>query len=219
MSFLERMWAYITLGATGSFVGEASPILGGVAAFDRNLRLASVILAVAIGTWLGGLMFYAIGRARGHWIRKSFPRLRPYLLRSIKIVRRNPWRVSLGIRFAYGLRIALPIGCGVAHLPFYIYAIGTAASAVVWSFVFTVLGWALGRTADTLIGHVKEFESVIAAILVALMIVGYVIMRRRHTAERTADRLDRHKTPFGVPSLSPAEDLERDDKADYPPRQ
>ena len=219
MSFIERMWAYITLGATGSFVGEASPLLGGVAAFDRDLNLVNVIIAVAIGTWLGGLMFYAIGRARGHWIRKNFPRLRPYLLRSIKIVRRNPWRVSLGIRFAYGLRIALPIGCGVAHLPFYIYAIGSAASAVVWSFVFTVIGWALGRTAETFLGHVKEFEAVIGVALVALMVAGYFVMRRRHTADRTADRLDRHKTPLGMPSLTPAEDLQGDDEADKAPRQ
>jgi membrane protein DedA with SNARE-associated domain len=209
MSFLERMWAYITLGATGSFVGEASPILGGVAAFDRNLRLASVVVAVAIGTWLGGLMFYAIGRARGHWIRKSFPRLRPYLLQSIKIVRRNPWRVSLAIRFAYGLRIALPIGCGVARVPLFIYMIGTAASAVVWSLVFTVLGWGLGSTAETLIGHVKEMEGVIGLLLVAGMIVGYFIMRRRHTAEKTADMLDRHKTPLGMPSLDPPDDRDR----------
>ena len=200
MSFLERMWAYITLGATGSFVGEASPILGGVAAFDRNLRLASVIIAVAIGTWLGGLMFYWLGRARGHWIRKSFPRLRPYLLQSIKIVRRNPWRVSLAMRFAYGLRIALPIGCGVAHLPFHVYATGTFASAVVWSSVFTVLGWALGNTADALIGHVKELETSIGLLLIAAMIVGYFVMRQRHTAEKTAARLDRHKTPLGMPS-------------------
>lgn len=195
MTFLERMWAYITLGATGSFVGEASPLLGGVAAFDRNLNLINVIIAVAIGTWLGGLMFYAIGRSNAHWIRNRFPRLRPYLIRSIKIVRRNPWRVSLAIRFAYGLRIALPIGCGVAHVPLYVYAIGTAVSAIAWSLVFTVLGWALGRTAETFLGHVKELESVIAVVLVAAMIVGYFIMRRRHTADHTADRLDRHKTP------------------------
>jgi len=206
MSFLERMWAYITLGATGSFVGEASPILGGVAAFDRNLRLTSVIIAVAIGTWLGGLMFYLIGRARGHWIRKRFPRLRPYLLQSVKIVRRNPWRVSLAIRFAYGLRIALPIGCGVAHLPFFIYAIGTFASAVMWSLIFTVLGWALGNTAETLVGHVKEMETTIAVLLVGAMILGYFVMRRRHTAEKTADRLDRHKTPLGMPAVSLPED-------------
>jgi membrane protein DedA with SNARE-associated domain len=205
MSFLERMWAYITLGATGSIVGEASPLIGGLAAFDRNLNLANVIIAVAIGTWLGNLGMYFLGRWRERWLRKRWPKLRPYLLRSIKIVRRNPWRVSLALRFAYGLRIALPFGCGVARLPLYIYAIGTGISAIVWSLVFGILGWALGRTTETFLGHVKDLEGVIGAALLALMIVGYLLMRRRHTAEKTADILDRHKTPLGLPPQPPDE--------------
>ena len=205
MSFFERMWAYITLGATGAFVGEASPLIGGLAAFDRNLNLVNVIIAVAIGTWLGNLGMYWLGRSQERWIRKRWPKLRPYVLRSIKIVRRNPWRVSLAIRFAYGLRIALPIGCGVARLPLLVYAIGTGISAIAWSLVFGILGWALGRTTETFIGHVKEWEPFIGAALVALMIVGYLLMRRRHTAEKTADILDRHKTPLGVSSLPPTD--------------
>lgn len=201
MSFLERMWAYISLGATGAFVGEASPLIGGLAAFDRNLNLVNVVIAVAIGTWLGNLGMYFLGRWKGSWLRKRWPRLRPYLLRSIKIVRRNPWRVSLAIRFAYGLRIALPIGCGVARLPLMVYAIGTGVSAIVWSLLFGILGWALGRTTERFLGHVKDWEPFIGAALVAMMVVGYLLMRRRNTAEKTADILDRNKTPLGMSSL------------------
>lgn len=205
MTFFERMWAYITLGATGSLVGEASPLIGGLAAFDRHLNLVNVIIAVAIGTWLGNIGMYFLGRWQERWLRKRWPKLRPYVLRSIKIVRRNPWRVSLAIRFAYGLRIALPLGCGVARLPLYVYAIGTGISAVVWSLVFGILGWALGTATETFVGHVKDLEIIIFSALVALMIVGYLLMRRRHTAEKTADILDRHKTPLGIPSLPPDE--------------
>ena len=206
MTFFERMWAYITLGATGAFVGEASPLIGGVAAFDRNLSLVNVIIAVAIGTWLGNLGMYWLGRAQERWIRKRWPKLRPYVLRSIKIVRRNPWRVSLAIRFAYGLRIALPIGCGVARLPLYVYAVGSGISAIAWALLFGTLGWGLGRTTESFIGHVKDLELVIGAALVAMMIVGYLLMRRRHTAEKTADILDRHKTPLGTPALKADEE-------------
>ena len=206
MSFFERMWAYITLGATGAFVGEASPLIGGVAAFDRNLLLVNVVIAVALGTWLGNLAMYFLGRWQERWLRKRWPKLRPYVLRSIKIVRRNPWRVSLAIRFAYGLRIALPIGCGVARLPLLVYAIGTGISAIVWSLIFTVLGWALGSTAETLVGHVKDWEPFIGAAFIAMMIIGYLMMRRRHTADKTADILDRHKTPLGIPTLKAGED-------------
>jgi membrane protein DedA with SNARE-associated domain len=190
MSFLERMWGYITLGATGSFVGEASPLLGGLAAFDRRLHLVSVINAVALGTWLGGFLFYWLGRSQGRRIRKRWPRLRPVIIRSIAIVRRHPWRASLLVRFAYGLRIALPIACGVARLPLAVYAAGTAVSSVVWSAAFTILGWVLGRTTETLIGHVREYESVIGGVVVLAVIVVFLVMRRRHVAERTAHALD-----------------------------
>jgi membrane protein DedA with SNARE-associated domain len=190
MSFLERMWAYITLGAMGSLWGEASPLLGGLAAFDRNLRLATVIGAVALGTWLGGLGFYWLGRSQGRRIRKRWPRARPVIIRSIAIVRRHPWRASLGSRFAYGLRIALPIACGVAHLPLSKYAIGTAVSSIVWSLVFTVLGWWLGRTTETFLGHVRQMESLIGGVIVLVVLVVFIVLRRRHVAERTAQVLD-----------------------------
>lgn len=190
MSFLERMWAYITLGAMGSFWGEASPLIGGLAAFDRNLGLLSAIGAIALGTWIGGLFFYWVGRSRGRWIRKRWPKLRRVVLRSVALVRRHPWRASLAVRFAYGLRFPLPIACGVARLPLSIYAVGTAVSSIVWSSAFTLLGWALGRTTETLIGQVRRYEPLIGAVFVLLMVVGYFVLRRRHVAERTAEALD-----------------------------
>lgn len=190
MSFLERMWAYITLGATGSFVGEASPLLGGLAAFDRRLHLIPVIAAVALGTWLGGLGFYFLGRWQGRRLRKRWPKLRPMIIRSIAIVRRHPWRASLASRFAYGLRIALPIACGVGHLPFAIYAMGTAVSVVVWSAAFTVLGWALGRTTERLIGQVRDYEPLVGAVVVLLVALAFLVTWRRRVAARTAHVLD-----------------------------
>jgi membrane protein DedA with SNARE-associated domain len=190
MTFVERMWAYITLGAMGSFWGEASPLLGGLAAFDGHMRLTIVINAIAIGTWLGQLGFYWVGRSQGRRIRKRWPRARPVIIRSIAIVRRHPWRASLGSRFAYGLRIALPIACGVAHLKFSVYAIGTAISCVVWSVLFTVLGWWLGRTTETFIGHMRQMEALLGGIVVLLVIAAFIVLRRRHVAERTARVLD-----------------------------
>jgi membrane protein DedA with SNARE-associated domain len=190
MSFLERMWAYITLGATGSFVGEASPLIGGLAAFDRRLTLVPVIAAVALGTWLGCLGFYFVGRWQGRKIRKRWPKLRPLIIRSIAIVRRHPWRASLASRFAYGLRIALPIACGVGHLPLAIYAIGSAVSTIVWSTAFTVLGWGLGRTTERLIGHVREYEPLVGMMVILIVALFFLVTWRRRVAARTAHVLD-----------------------------
>jgi membrane protein DedA with SNARE-associated domain len=193
MSFLERMWAYITLGAMGLVWEEASPLIGGLAAYDRDLQLLSVIIAVALGTWAAGIGVYLLGRWRGRWLRKRWPRARPVILRSVAIVRRHPWRATLGSRFAYGLRIPVLLACGVGHVPFRVYATGTAVSSVVWSLAFTFLGWGLGRTTETLLGQVKRFELVFGVALVLLMVLGFLVLRRRHVAERTAKVLDRER--------------------------
>lgn len=193
MSFLQRMWAYITLGAMGLVWEEASPLMGGLAAFDRNLDLLSVIIAVALGTWIAGLGVYFLGRWRGQWLRKRWPRFRSVIIQSVAIVRRHPWRSALAARFAYGLRIPILLACGIGRVPLRVYAVGTAVSCVVWSFAFTMLGWALGRTTETLVGHVRRFEPLIGAAFVLLMVVGFIVLRRRQIVHRTVKVLDRDR--------------------------
>lgn len=190
MSFLERLWAYVTLGAMGIIWEEASPLIGGLAAHDRNLGLLSVINAVALGTWIAGMLLYLVGRWRGRWVRKHWRKARPLILRSVAIVRRHPWRASLAVRFAFGLRLALPFACGVGRVRLSVYAVGTAISCIVWSLAFTVLGWWLGRATETLLGHVRQLEPYIGALVVLAMIAGFVVLRRRHVAQRTAEVLD-----------------------------
>lgn len=190
MNVLERLWAYVTLGATGSLWGEASPLLGGLAAQQRELNVWWVAGAVALGTWVGVQGFYVIGRWRGKWVRKRWPRARPIILRSVAIVRRHPWRASLGSRFAYGVRIALPIACGIGRVPFAKYAIGTAVSSVLWSAMFTGAGWFMGRAARGFLGHLRQVEAAMGVLIVVLVMVAFWAMRRGHVEERTVRALD-----------------------------
>lgn len=198
MSLLERLWAYVTLGAMGSLWGETSPLLGGLAAFDLRLGLWPVIVAVAVGTWVGVLGFYALGRSRGKWVRTRFPKARPLILRSVALVRRHPWRASLASRFAYGVRIALPIACGIGRVPFMVYAIGTAISSIAWSLVFTVLGWSMGRATRAFLGQVQQFESAIGIVVVLSVLVAYLVLHRRHVERKTIAVLDDY--PVGMDS-------------------
>lgn len=191
MNVLERFWAYVTLGAMGIVWEEASPLLGGVAAHNRDLALWWVINAVALGTWLAGMVLYYVGRWRGKWVRTRWRRARPLILRSVAIVRRHPWRAALAVRFAFGLRLALPFACGVGRVPVLTYAMGTAASCIVWSVAFTALGWWLGRTANVLLGQMRNIEGIIVALIALGSIAGYVWLRRRHVAVRSAAILDR----------------------------
>ncbi|MEP6491965.1 MAG: VTT domain-containing protein [bacterium] len=168
---------------TGIITEEATPLIGGLAAHDRRLRFALVWLWVAGGTWLADLGLYYVGRWRGHWARRRWPQLRNVMLGAFRIVRRHPWRSSLAVRWAYGLRLTLPIACGAARMSLLVYLIGSAISCITWSFTFTLLGWGFGRTTLIILGHVRRYENyLVAAIIVGLAIV-FWIMRKRHVED------------------------------------
>lgn len=191
MIFLKQLWAYITLGAMGFVVEEAAPLFGGVQAYDRNMRLSSAIIAVALGTWVVGFGLYALGRWQSRSVRKRWPKLRPLVLQAAAIVRRHPWRAALGVRFAFGLRIPLPIACGVARVPMWLFLTASAISCLVWSALFTFMGFYLAQFTENVIGEVRRYVPTIGTALLVLMFVGAWWMRRRHMADRTAAVLDR----------------------------
>lgn len=189
MAALHRLWAYITLGATGIVTEEATPLIGGLMAHDRYLRLTTVIFAIAVGTWLADLGLYYVGRWQGRWARQRWPRLRDWMVRTFKVVRRHPWRASIAVRWAYGLRLTLPIACGAARVPLPVYLTGSAISAASWAVVFTGIGWAFGETTLIILGHVRRYENFLVALFVVLLGLGFWIVRARHVPDEVVEVL------------------------------
>lgn len=189
VSFIGRLWAYLTLGATGIITEEATPLIGGLAAHDHHLRLSAVIFWIAVGTWLADLGLYYVGRWRGTWARRRWPRLRTVIVGAFRVVRRHPWRSSIAVRWAYGLRLTLPIACGAARVPLPIYVIGSAISAFTWAATFTLLGWAFGRTMLLILGHVRRYENFLVAAIVLLLAIAFWFMRKRHVEDEVVEVL------------------------------
>ncbi|HEX3865099.1 MAG TPA: VTT domain-containing protein [Gemmatimonadaceae bacterium] len=179
MNLLHRLWAYITLGVTGIVTEEATPLIGGLAAHDHRLRLSAVGIWVSGGTWVADIGLYYVGRWRGHWARRRWPRLRSFMLRTLRVVRRHPWRASLAVRWGYGLRMMLPIACGAGRVPVVIYFVGSAISCATWAFTFTLLGWAFGRTTLLVVGHVRRYENFLVAAIILGLAIGFWWIRRR----------------------------------------
>lgn len=187
--FFGRLWAYLTLAATGIITEEATPLIGGLAAHDNRLHLSLVTICVSAGTWIASFGLYYFGRWRGDWARHRWPRLGVFMARALRIVRRHPWRSSIAVRWAYGLRLTLPMACGAARIPLFLYAIGSAISSITWSAVFVLLGWGFGRATLRIVGHVRRYEKfLVAAILIGLLIVFWV-MRKRHVENEVVEVL------------------------------
>lgn len=183
---LTALWAYVSLGALSNVIEEIAPVTGGIAVHEHHLRLIAVALSCAIGTWAGEVGLYFLGRWRGAWVRKRWPRVGRALTRTLLGVRRAPWRSSLAVRYAYGLRLTLPIACGAAHVPLAEYLAGSGISSFTWASLFTVLGWVFGRSATLVTRHMRRYEDVIGLALAGLAGVAVLLYVRR-TARRDED--------------------------------
>ena len=183
LSHLAEVWAYVTLGASGIITEEAAPLVGGFAAHEHHLGFMRVVLACAIGVWAAAVGLYALGRWRSKWVRRRFRRMGRYVTRLLVFVRRRPWRSAFAVRFAFGARIVLPIACGAARLRIPIFLIGSAIASVVWATTFALVGWLFGETAMVVLGHIRRYEDLIAALLVVgVILVFVVIVRKRQVA-------------------------------------
>ena len=184
LSHLAEAWAYITLGASGILTEEAAPIVGGLAAHEGHLGLKRVILACSLGTWLAAIALYALGRWRGKWVRRRFPRAGRYMTRLIVFVRRSPWKSTFAVRWAFGIRIVFPVACGAARLRLPVFLTGTAIACVTWSAFFAFVGWIFGETAVLTLGRFRRYEDIVAALLVIGVVLIFVIVVKRRRAAR-----------------------------------
>lgn len=173
---------------------EASPLVGGLMAHDGHLKLAAVGAWITAGTWVADILLYYLGRWRGDWLRDRWPKLRAFMLRVFAVVRRHPWRCSLAVRWAYGLRLTLPLACGAARVPFWLYAVGSFISAATWAYLFTFAGWGFGEAALRILGHVRRYEVKIALGIIAAVVIAFYLMRKRRVGEEVVDALERERT-------------------------
>lgn len=193
---MSRAWEYMALGGMSIVLEETNPIWGGIRARHGHLELLAVIAAVAVGTWIPSVALYFVGRWRIDWVRRRWPDRRKLLAGALTVVRRHPWRASLAIRFAYGLRLPLPIACGAARLPLSLYVIASGISCWAWAALFAYLGYSAGGAALNALDFAHRLDVRLGVLAVILMVVLFFITRRRLIAERTARVLGGEEIPL-----------------------
>jgi membrane protein DedA with SNARE-associated domain len=148
--------------------GEAAVILGGALARQGYWPWWEVWLLASIPATLGHQIYYLLGRRYGNAVIARFPpRWQPAFRRAHTLLRRHETRVLVLMRFAYGVRLPLPILCGAAGVApsrFFFYNIVTALS---WALVFTVLGVLFGAAATVAFSHYAHYQ--------ALFLLGSVV--------------------------------------------
>lgn len=175
----DAPWTYVVLGASAIITEELAPIFGGIAVHEAELRLVPLLVSITVGGWIATTLLYALGRLKWETIRRRFPRTRATGTVALRVVRRNPWTASFFVRFAFGLRLVLPMACGAARVPVFVYLPVSLIGSFLWTALFTAVGYAAGEAAVQAIGHLGRVGEVVGAVIVTVAILLFVRWQRR----------------------------------------
>lgn len=176
---LGAPWVHLTLALSAILTQELGAILGGFAADQGHISFGSVVAVLASAVFAESVALYGVGRWRAAWVRLKLRKSPPIVKTLLNAMRWNPWRTTIIARFAFGGRIAIPMACGAAHIPPWIFFTGTAIASLAWGVLFAGIGWVFGEAAVLVIGEVRKYETPVAIVLVALGAAAFWWLRRR----------------------------------------
>lgn len=174
LAIMVHQYGYAAILVGAILEAESILILGGFAAHQGYLALAVVATLAALGGFVGGQLYFGVGRRFGTGVTSRFPSVTAKTHRADQWILRYPKLSVIGVRFLYGFQIAGPIAIGMSTMPWMRFTVLNFIGAVLWAILMTGVGFFFGHAAQTMLGDLHLYEGVIAVlvILVALLVYG-----------------------------------------------
>ena len=170
--------------------------LGGFYVQQGQLQFIPVVLAGLIGTVLGALPWYGIGRLineqrieqwldkHGRWIGISSEEL----ARSRRWFSRYGTALVFWCRLVPGIRTLISVPAGIELMPMAPFLIWTTAGSLIWTLLLTIAGMVLGEGYSNVEVWIDPVSKVIKVGLVIAVLAGGIwlalrIWRRRQSAD------------------------------------
>ncbi|MGI9181485.1 MAG: DedA family protein [Longimicrobiaceae bacterium] len=138
--------------------GETVLILAGYSIHRGYLAFLPTLLLAAAGGALGDFFYFSLGRRYGPAATRKFRFLRPLRARATLLLRRWGRPTAFLTRFAYGLRIALPVTMGAARMRPAVFLPFNLLGALTFALVYLTLGYLFGEAMEELLGRVRPYE-------------------------------------------------------------
>lgn len=184
LSRLLEQYGYAAV-FVGTFAeGESMLLLGGYAAHRGYLELLGVIATAFTAAVAGDQAYFHLGRRYGARLLARRPRLNAKVNAAVQMVERRGTWVVLGMRFMWGLRIALPLAVGMSAMTARRFLALDLVAAAVWSTLIACLGFGATEVLKRWIVDLHHHERWIVGILL-LLALG-VVARRWLTVRRRA---------------------------------
>jgi membrane protein DedA with SNARE-associated domain len=184
-SFIEH-YGLIAVFAGCLLEGETVLVMGAVSAHLGYLGLPQVVAVAAVAGFLGDQIWFRVGRSFGPRLLDRHPRLAARVSRARAFLERHGDWMIVFMRFAVGLRTAIPIALGASSVPFLRYVVLNAIGAVLWAIAFGTAGYIFGNAVVKALRYAQhDVEIALAIALVAG--VGWLVFSRALLRRRTVE--------------------------------
>ena len=139
-SALLQQYGYFAILVGAFFEGETILLLGAYAVHQHLMNFWWLIVVAMLGSFFGDQFYYFLGRKFGFDFFKKRPQLISKFDQASVFIDRYPILTILLMRFAWGLRTAIPISFGIKRYPFILYAVVNLLACFIWAFTIVTMG-------------------------------------------------------------------------------
>ena len=183
-------YGYLAIFVGTLLEGEAILLLGAYAAHRGYLSFPTVVGVAFCGATLGDQVFFFSGRFFGHRLMRRLPSIRARADKINALLLRYHAGLIIGVRFAYGMRIAGPIVIGMSTLSARRFLMFNALGAMIWAPLIAAIGYLFGHALEWLFADLKQYETIgLLSLLLVFVVVsaGVHLARARRLGGSTPD--------------------------------
>ncbi|NDP48608.1 MAG: DedA family protein [Sulfuriferula multivorans] len=179
LSTLIAQYGLLAVFVGSLLEGETVLLLAGYAAHRGYLDFAAVVAVAMLGAVIGDQVWFMLGRRQGTRLIARRPWLDDKVQRAVALIEHHPKTTILAMRFAWGLRTALPIAVGMSHLSWHRFLLFNLLSALLWAPLVAGVGYAFGSLLSQHMAglHRVEHWFMLAVVILALLLH---FVARRH---------------------------------------
>jgi len=166
--------------------------LAGFAVARGEMNMALAITAGTIGSVLGGLAWYYVGKILGlERIRQLADRHGKWLGISSREVlatqqwfsQRGYWAIGLG-RLVPGIRTYISVPAGIADMPMFQFMVYSTIGSLAWISLLTVAGFWLGESYEKVGEFLAPISKIVLAAIAAFVVIRILSQIKKNTSSR-----------------------------------
>ena len=158
--------------------------LGGFYVYQGQLDFFPVVLAGLVGTVIGALPWYGIGRLVNEerleqWLKKNG---RWIGINPQELSRSRKWFNKYGVSLVFwgrlvpGIRTLISVPAGVELMPITPFLVWTSAGSLIWTLFLTSTGFYLGDSYRNIEKWISPFSSILKIIIIIIVSIALITL-------------------------------------------